>query len=308
MKAVRIHSFGDPEVMHLEELDTPKPKPGEVLVKVGAAGINPVDYKIRQGKYPKITAAQLPIILGRDICGTIEQTSPAGGGLHPGDEIYALLDWSLGGYAQYVALPASLCTVRPRNLSVVECGAVPLAAITAWQGLFDHGGLQTGQSILIHAGAGGVGHFAIQFAKHRGARVITTVSAENLQFVRSLGADLAIDYKKQRFEEIARDIDVVYDLVGGDTRARSWNVLRRGGILVSTLGQPDEREASQHGVRAAGYVAQPNQAQLAEIGRLLEGGKVHPTVTKTFALEEAARAHRYLETEHPRGKIAFSIS
>jgi NADPH:quinone reductase-like Zn-dependent oxidoreductase len=308
MKAVRIHSFGDPEVLHLEEVDTPKPQPGEVLVKVGAAGINPVDYKIRQGKYPKITAAQLPIILGRDVCGTIEQTAADGSGLRSGDEIYALLDWSLGGYAQYVALPASLCVARPRNLSVVECGAVPLAALTAWQGLFDHAGLETGQSVLIHAGAGGVGHFAVQFAKHRGARVMTTVSAENLQFVLGLGADVAIDYEKQRFEEIARDIDVVYDLVGGDTRERSWNVLRPGGILVSTLGQPDEREASKRRVRATGYMAQPDQAQLAEIGRLLEDGKVRPTVTKTFALEEASRAHRYLEKEHPRGKIAFSIN
>jgi NADPH:quinone reductase-like Zn-dependent oxidoreductase len=307
MKAVRIHSFGDPEVLHLEEVDTPKPQPGEVLVKVGAAGINPVDYKIRQGKYPKITAAQLPIILGRDVCGTIEQTAADGSGLRSGDEIYALLDWSLGGYAQYVALPASFCVVRPRNLSVVECGAVPLAALTAWQGLFVHAGLEAGQNVLIHAGAGGVGHFAVQFAKHRGARVMTTVSAQDLQFVRGLGADVAIDYKRQRFEDITRDIDVVYDLVGGDTRERSWSVLKPGGILVSTLGQPDEREASKHRVRATGYVAQPDQAQLAQIGRLLEGGKVRPTVTKTFALTDAPRAHRYLETEHPRGKIAFTI-
>lgn len=307
MKAVRIHTFGDPEVLHLEEVDTPKPKPGEVLVKVGAAGVNPVDYKIREGKYPRIVSAQLPIILGRDVCGTVEQAAD-GSALRPGDDIYALLDWTLGGYAQYVALPASLCVARPANLSVVECGAVPLAALTAWQGLFDHAGLETGQSVLIHAGAGGVGHFAIQFAKHRGARVLTTVSAENLQFIRGLGADVAIDYRNQRFEELTRDIDVVFDLVGGDTRARSWSVLRPGGILVSTLGQPDEGEASKHRVRATGYMARPNQAELAEIGRLLEGGKVRPTVTKTFGLEEAPRAHRYLETEHPRGKIAFSIA
>jgi NADPH:quinone reductase-like Zn-dependent oxidoreductase len=311
MKAIRVHAFGGPEVLQLDQTEAPQIKAGEVLVRIGAAGVNPVDCKIRQGGFPKITQAQLPVTLGRDICGVIEQSEARGEAqgkaYRPGDEVYALLDWTLGGYAQFVAIPASLCVPKPQRLSVIEAGAVPLAALTAWQGLFDYGALKEGQRVLIHAGAGGVGHFAIQFARERGARVFATASAQHLDFVRELGAEVAIDYHTQRFEDQLRELDLVYDLVGGETRARSFSVLKPGGALVSTVGQPDEREADKHQVHAKGYMAQPNRRQLEEISRLIDAGRVHPKVTRSFALEQAAEAHRFLEQEHPAGKVVLTV-
>ena len=303
MKAVRVHSFGGPEVLQLENLAQPTATEGEVLVRVEAAGVNPVDYKIREGHFPKITQKDLPIILGRDICGAIQGRESA-----RSNEVIALLDWSAGGYAEFVAVPKALCVPKPRNLSAVEAGSVPLAAMTAWQGLFEHGQLQRGQRVLIHAGSGGVGHFAVQFAATRGSTVISTASKDNLEFVKSLGAETVIDYASQRFEDIVSDVDMVLDLVGGDTRERSWKVLRPGGILVSSLGQPSEQEAGKYGVRAKGYMTQPNAAQLTEITQLIEEQRVRPVATKTFKLEEAAAAHSYLEKQHPRGKVVLEIT
>lgn len=299
MKAVRIHSFGGPEVLQMEDLAVPSPTSAECLVKVGAASVNPVDYKIRQGKFPKITQRDLPIILGRDVCGTVQG---AGGDERP---VMALLPWGAGGYTEFVALPKDLCVPQPRNLSSVEAAAVPLAAMTAWQGLFDHGHLEKGQRVLIHAGSGGVGHFAVQLAATRGATVISTASKDNVDFVQGLGADAVIDYTSQRFEDEVSDVDMVFDLVGGETRERSWKTLRRGGILVSTLGQPSEQEAAQHGVRAKGYMTEPNGAQLAQIARLIEEDRVRSVVTKTFKLAQAAAAQSCLEQEHPRGKVVL---
>jgi NADPH:quinone reductase-like Zn-dependent oxidoreductase len=307
MKAVRIHAFGAPDVLKLEETALPVLKPGELLVKLAGAGINPVDYKIRQGGYPKVTQAQLPITLGRDVAGVIESSGDQTGPYKVGEEVYALLDWVLGGYAQYAAVPAANCAYKPSSLTLRDSGAVPLAALTAWQGIFDHGSLHAGQRILIHGGAGGVGHFAVQLAKSSGAYVATTVSGPDTEFVRALGADMVIDRKAQRFENVAKDMDVVYDLIGGETRARSWAVLKKGGILVSTLGQPDKMHADSLGVRAQGYTAQPSAAQLTQMRELLDAGKVKVVITRTFALADAAQAHRYLEHEHPRGKIVFAV-
>jgi NADPH:quinone reductase-like Zn-dependent oxidoreductase len=213
MQAIQIDSFGDPSVLKLKEVETARPGPGQVLVRVHAAGVNPVDYKIRQGHYPRIQADQLPLILGRDVCGVVERSEHDE---HPvGEEVFALLDWRLGGYAEYAAVAAAACVPKPRSLSHREAGAVPLAALTAWQGLMDHGGLRAGQQVLIHAGAGGVGHFAVQFARVRGARVAVTAAGADLDFVRELGATLAIDYRAERFEDRVRDVDLVFDLVGG---------------------------------------------------------------------------------------------
>jgi NADPH:quinone reductase-like Zn-dependent oxidoreductase len=307
MKAIRIHQFGGPAILRTESVDRPTLKTSEVLVKIRGAGINPVDAKIRDGTFPKIKQDQLPIILGRDICGVIEDSGGEQSEWPSGTEVFALLEWSLGGYAEYVAVSSALLTCKPAKLDTVESASVPLASLTAWQGLFDHGGLKKGQTVLIHAGAGGVGHFAIQFAKVRGARVVTTASANNLDFVSQLGADIVIDYKKQKFEEVAKDIDVVFDLIGGETRERSWRVLKRGGILVSTLGQPDGKQADKYGVRAVGFMTEPNPSQLNEIRDLIDAGKVSPAVTKSFSLDNAADAHTYLEKQHPRGKVVFSI-
>jgi NADPH:quinone reductase-like Zn-dependent oxidoreductase len=195
----------------------------------------------------------------------------------------------------------------PRNLSFDAAGAVPLAGLTAWQGLFRHGGLKSGQSVLIHGGSGGVGHFAIQFAKAKGAHVITTVSADHVAFAQRLGAEQVIDYKKQRFEDAVKDVDVVFDLVGGETQDRSWGVLKKGGVLVSTLAQPSQTQAAAHQARGLRYTAQESGADLAEIAALIEAGQVRPAVARTFALREAAAAQRLLEQGHIEGKIVLAI-
>ncbi|HEX3836401.1 MAG TPA: NADP-dependent oxidoreductase [Steroidobacteraceae bacterium] len=307
MKAIRIHKFGGPEVLQLEKIDPPRPSPGEVLLKIQAAGVNPIDAKIREGQFPLIGQSQLPIILGRDVCGAIEAINGSAANLAAGDMIFALLDWHLGGYAQYALVAASLCSKRPPTLDVEHAAAVPLAALTAWQGIFTHGKLKAGQTVLIHGGSGGVGHFAIQLAKHFGAHVIATASKANITFVSSLGAHTVIDYQKSNFEEIGKEVDVVFDLVGGETQKRSWTVLKPGGILVSTLGKPDEKTANSLGVRCAGFMAEPNREQLDNIAALIATGKVVVTVSKIFELKQAGEAHRALGNDHPRGKLSLSV-
>ncbi len=307
MQAVRIKRFGGPEVLVVEDDPIPEPKEDEALVKVRAASVNPVDYKIRSGKYPAVKESDLPITLGRDIAGAVEKCGKAFG-LSPGNEIMAMLGSGRGGYAEYAIVKRSEAAAKPDRLNEADAAAVPLAALTAWQGLFDQGGLQKGQRVLIHGGAGGVGHFAIQFAKAKGAYVVTTAAREDLNFVRGLGADEAIDYKAQKFEDEVKDIDLVFDLIGGETQARSFRVLKPGGMLVSTLQKPDKETLSQHGVRGTNYKARPDREQLTEIGSLIASGKVHPVVSKRFPLEKAAEAQKELETSHIRGKVVLICS
>jgi NADPH:quinone reductase-like Zn-dependent oxidoreductase len=309
MKAIRIHGFGYPEVLELDEVPVPRPGENELLVRLHAASVNPIDYKIRRGAMPGITPDVLPLTLGRDGSGTIDGIGPGMNAFRLGDPVYALLGGvDRGTYAEYVVLKAGEPAPKPMRLSHIEAAAVPLAALTAWQGLFDHGQLQAGQTVLIHGGSGGVGHFAIQFAKVTGATVLTTVSGRNADFVRELGADRAIDYQSERFEEIAKDVDLVLDLVAGDTRDRSWPVLKRGGMLVSALGEPPQDKAMQAGVRGVGFRAQANGAQLVEIGRLIDAGKVRVVVSEVYPLADARQAQQRLETGHVRGKIALAIA
>jgi NADPH:quinone reductase-like Zn-dependent oxidoreductase len=307
MKAVCIHSFGGPEVLKLESVDVPQPKDDEVLIKVHAASVNPVDYKIRAGTYPPVKEQQLPKILGRDVSGTIERCGRAVRDLHEGDAVYALLDGSSGGYAEYVAIKADLCSPKPKQLDYPEAAAIPLAGLTAWQGLFDEGNLNAGQRVLIHGGAGGVGHLAIQFAKAKGATVCTTVSPQDVEFARSLGADEIVDYKSERFEDTLHDVDLVFDLVAGDTQERSWTVLKDGGTVVSTLARPSESKARQHHARAAHYVAHPDAAELREIGSLIDAGKVKPHISATYSLDHAAEAQQRVERDHPHGKVVLEV-
>jgi NADPH:quinone reductase-like Zn-dependent oxidoreductase len=308
MKAVRIHRFGGPEVMQIEELPVPQFGGDEILLRVRAASVNPVDFKTRQGHFPPIGREQLPVTLGRDVSGVVEGVGSRVRGIKRGDDIYAMLGPDRGAFAEYTLVKMGEGAPKPARLSHVEAATVPLAALTAWQGLLDHGLLAEGQRVLIHGGAGGVGHFAIQFAKIKGASVLTTVSERDLDFARELGADRAIDYRNERFEEIARDVDVVFDLVGGETQERSWSVLKPGGIMVSTLGQPSPENAAQRKVRAAGYMAQPNAAQLAEIGRLIDDDQVRPVIAETFPLTEAREAEERQEHGHVHGKIALSFA
>jgi NADPH:quinone reductase-like Zn-dependent oxidoreductase len=308
MKAIRIHAFGGEDALQLEELPLPAPGDGEMLVRIHAASVNPVDAKIRAGSYPAVKEDQLPYTLGRDLSGTIEKLGPGTKGFRRGDAVFAYIAIERGAYAEFAIVKPGEAAARPSSLDHVAAAALPLAGITAWQGLFDHGKLRTGQRVLIHGGAGGVGHLAVQFAKAHGAWVATTVSAKDVDFARELGADLVIDYKAERFENKVQDLDLVFDLIAGETQERSWKLLKKGGILVSTLQRPSEEKARQFGVQGTRYTAAPHGGQLAEIARLVDEGKVQPHVEKTFALAEAREAQHFLENEHVRGKLVLEVT
>lgn len=309
MTAVRLPRFGGPEVLSLDQVAIPQAVDDEVLVRVRAASVNPVDRKMRAGQFAKLEAGDLPVTLGRDLAGTIEACGTrAHNMLSHGDRVFAFIGFDRGAQAEYAVVKAVELVAMPADLDFTAAAAVPLAGMTAWQGLFDHGQLQAGHSVLIHGGAGGVGHLAVQFAKARGATVYATASADDLDFIRGLGADRAIDYKGERFEDVVPRVDMVFDLVGGDTRARSWGVLREGGLLVSTLDAPDQAEAERHKVRAVPrWLAEPNAAQLGEIADLIAAGKVSVTVAATFPLAEVAAAQERQERGHDRGKIVLTI-
>ena len=306
MHAVLIRTFGGPEVVELAEIAVPEPGPGEVLVKVEAASLNPVDWKIRSGKYPVVQEDKLPYVLGRDFSGTVAHSEDAA--LPVGTLVHGLQDMAHGSFAQYTVARADQLVRVPGTIDRIVAAAVPLAGLTAWQGLFDHGGLRAGQRVLIHAGAGGVGHLAVQFAKACGATVVTTVSTDHVAFARSLGADEVIDYRKDRFESRLSGIDLVYDLIGGETQERSWAVLRKGGTLVSTVQEPPQEKAQAIDVRAMRYTAASNAAQLAEIDALIQSGKVQPHVARTFAYGDAKEALRGLEDGHGAGKLVLDMA
>lgn len=308
MKALRIHEFGSENVLRLERIEQPEPAKGEVLVKIMAASVNPVDWKTRNGDYPPVTEEDLPLIPGRDIAGEVTALGSGVSGLSVGDRVFAILGARHGGYEEYVSLPATQLIAMPAGLSFDEAAAVPLAGMTAWQGLFQHGNLVAGQRVLIHGGGGGVGHFAIQFAKAKGAWVGTTVSGADVGLAKELGADEVIDYTTVRFEDLIDPVDVVLDLVGGETRERSFDVLKEGGVMVSTLGEPDKQEAKRRKVRVTGFMVSPNTKQLTEIADLIDRGEVKVVLHKVFPLEEAAAAQRALETEHVQGKIVLRVA
>jgi len=306
MKAVRVHEYGGPEVLRYEDAPRPTLEPDDVLVRVRAAGVNPVDSKKRTGyrEHP------LPFIPGWDLSGVVERVGDRVSEWAAGDEVFARPDIGRdGSYAEFIAVRASELAPKPASLSHTEAAAVPLAALTAWQALYDEAGLQAGQSVLIHAAAGGVGHYAVQLAKLRGAHVIGTASTGNHDFLRRLGADECVDYRQTRFEDVVRDVDVVFDTIGGETRERSWGVLRKGGIQVSIIFPPPERhEAEPHGVRAGYVFVQPNRRQLDEIRQLVDSGRIRPYVQAVVPLAEARRAHETVQAGHTRGKIVLEIA
>ena len=306
-RKVRIHRFGGPEVLQLDDVEPSMPDALQLLVDIKAASVNPVDFKIRAGKYPAVQEDRLPYTLGRDLSGIIEKCGAQATQFKVGDEVLGMVGIGGGGYAQKAVVDQSALTRKPAMLDHVHAAAIPLAGITAWQGLFRYGQLKAGQSVLIHGGTGGVGHFAIQFAKAKGARVLTTVSTENIEFAHGLGADVVIDYKTECFADRARDLDMVFDLIDGETRERSWKLLKRGGILVTTLTEPSQERAIQHGVRATRYTVEANGKDLAEIIELVASGKVKPHVQKQFTLEQAAEALSLVEHGGSVGKIVLAV-
>jgi NADPH:quinone reductase-like Zn-dependent oxidoreductase len=309
MKAIRIHNYGGPEVLKYEDAPRPKPQAGEVLIRVHAAGVNPIDWKVREGEMKDFWPHKFPLILGWDLSGVVEKLGRGVSRFKIGDEVYGLPDPTRGGaYADFIAARESEFSLKPKSLHHIRAGAVPLAALTAWQSLFDTGQLQPDQRVLIHAGSGGVGHFAVQLAKWKGAYVFATASTKNQDLLRKLGVDEPIDYTQQRFEDVARNIDIVLDTIGGDTQERSWSVLKKGGVLVSLVQPPSEEKAKELGVRAAIIGAQPNGAQLAEIAKIIDSGKLAPIIDRIVPLSEARRAHELSQSGHTRGKIALRVS
>jgi len=308
MKAVRLHEYGGPEVLKYEDAPRPEPAAGEVLVRLHAAGVNPVDWKIRAGHMKGFINYKLPMIPGWDLSGVVEATGTDVTAWKKGDEVYSRPDISRdGSYADYISVKAQELAHKPKSLDHVKAASIPLAALTAWQALFDAAGLQAGQRVLIHAAAGGVGTFAVQLARWKGAHVIGTASEKNHALLKELGADELIDYSQTRFEDVVRDVDVVLDTMAGETRDRSWKTLKKGGILVSILGQPSKEDAGKYGVRAAGVFVQPNQAELEQIGSLVDSGKVKPVIEAVLPLKDARRAHEMNQTLHTRGKIVLQV-
>lgn len=308
MKAVRFQTYGGPEVLILEDAPLPTAGAGEVLIRVYAAGVNPLDWKVRAGHVRKWLQHRLPLIPGWDVSGKIEAVGTDVTDFNIGDEVYGMLDFRRdGAYAEYVAARAGELAQKPISIDHVHAAAVPLTALTAWQSLFDVANLSAGQTVLIHAAAGGVGHFALQLAKWKGARVIGTASANKVSFLQELGVDEVIDYQTARFEDVVSNVDVVLDTIGGDTQRRSWKTLKKAGILVATLGISSPEVAEKYGVRGEGVMVHSDAGQLALIAKLIDAGELKPFISTTLPLGEAARAHELSQTGHVSGKIVLKV-
>ena len=309
MKAIRIHNYGGSEVLIHEDAPLPVAADDEVLIRVHAAGVNPVDWKVREGHLEDLLHHNLPLVPGWDVSGTIVEYGSKVMTFQNGDEVFAHTDLTRdGAYAEYIAVKAASITLKPESLDHVQAAAVPLAALTAWQALFDLAKLSAGQKVLIHAAAGGVGHYAVQFAKWVGAHVIGTASGKNIDFLKEIGVHEAIDYTTTVFDDVVNDVDVVFDTLSGDTRDRSWKVLKKDGILVTTLPPPPPEEITdQYGVRASFVFVQPNASELGEIAVLIDSGHVKPFIHKVLPLSEAWQAHDLSQTGHTRGKIVLKV-
>ena len=308
MKAIRIHGYGDVDTLSYEDAPLPEPGTTDVRVRVHAAAVNPVDWKIRAGYLAEVVPHQMPLTLGWDVSGVVDQVGADVTHLSVGDAVYSRPDIMRNGtYAEYVVVRASEVAAKPETLSHNEAAAVPLAGLTAWQALFDHALLKAGERVLIHAGAGGVGSFAIQFAKSAGAHVIATASAANEALVRDLGADEFVDYRSQRFEEVLAKVDVVLDTIGGDTQERSIQLLNSGGRLFSAVGAPDAEMLAAVGATGGGLMVQPSRENLDRIAQLIDAGTVRVLIDSVFPLSEARAAHTRSQTGRAKGKIVLEV-
>ncbi len=309
MKAVRIHEYGSAGVLKYEDAPKPDFAPNEVLVRVVAASINPVDWKVREGYLQQMIPYPLPLILGWDVAGVVEAVGAAVTRFKAGDAVYSRPDLKRNGtYAEYVAIREDEIAFKPKTVSFVEAAALPLAGITAWEALFTASQLKAGQTVLIHAASGGVGSLAVQLAKIQGAKVIATTSGKNRALVEALGADQVIDYQIQRFAEVVSNVDVVFDTVGGEVQEASWSVLKPGGVLVSIISPPSAEKAQSLGVKNAFVFIDPNAKILAEMAKLVDAGKLRPIVGSEFALRDIAKAHALSQTGHAVGKIVLYVA
>jgi NADPH:quinone reductase-like Zn-dependent oxidoreductase len=305
MKAIVVNEWGGPEVLKYQDAPKPEPKDDEILVRVIAAAVNPVDSYVRQGRFGKRDG---PMIIGSDIAGVVEKTGANAKKFKSGDAVYCYLSVTRGGaYAQYAIARESETALKPKNISFEQAAAVPLAGTTAWQALIDSGKIERGQTVLIHGGSGGVGSFAIPIAKARGANVIATASTEHQPILKQLGVDQAIDYKTTKFEDVVKDVDLVLNCVRADALGRSYGAVKKGGTIVSITDEPDQTECAKRGLTCSRMGAHPESQVLEELTKLIEAGKMKPIVSQTFPLAEASKAHQQIETRHTVGKVVLKI-
>jgi NADPH:quinone reductase-like Zn-dependent oxidoreductase len=332
MKALVIHRYGTNDVVSLEDVPDPALRPRDVLIETHAASVNPVDFKLRSGKLKAVRAFDFPIILGCDVSGVVKQVGPEVTKFKPGDAVFASLENDrLGAFAERVAADESVVAKKPASLDHEAAAAIPLVGLTSWQALAEHGKVGTGSKVLIHAGAGGIGTIAIQIAKRLGAHVATTTSTKNVELVKSLGADTVIDYIKQDFSRVISDYDVVFETLGGDVEIRSFDVLKKGGTMVSIAGLPDAtwakangmglvivlalrlmtwrrtRAAKRRGVHFVFFLKRSDGAQLAMLASLADQGKLNPIVDKVYRFEDAKDALAFVESGRARGKVVIKV-
>ena len=306
MKAVRIHSYGGPEVLAYEDAPRPTPAADEILLRVKASGVNPIDWKIREGATRGWLNHALPLILGSEAAGVVEEAGAEVTRFAAGDEVFAYPSLArCGTYADFVTVKETEAALKPKSLDFINSAALVVGALTSWQAL-EAGGLSAGQTVLIHAAAGGVGSLGAQLAKLRGARVIGTASARNAEFLKELGVDEVIDYRSTRFEDVVKEADMVFDLIGGETQARSFAVLKKGGALISAVQPPDAASAAEHGVRASMIAVQPDAGQLAQFAAWADEGKLKPIVATVLPLAEARQAQELSQAGRARGKIILT--
>jgi len=308
MKTVRIHEYGNADVLHIEEIPVPQIGADELLIKVHAAAVNPMDWKVREGYFKDMHMHSFPFTLGQDFSGTVEKVGSSVKGFKVGDDVYGRPSSDRdGSYAEYIEVKASEVALMPKTITYDEAATIPVAGTTAWETLINKAKIQKGQRVLILGASGGVGSMAVQIAKNRGCFVIGTTSNVNLDFVKNLGANEVIDYSSQDFSDRLRDIDVVLDTVGGIHQEKAFKVMRRGGILVSIASKPNQELANSFGVRCEYASVGPNAHILNELRSLIEMGQLHPVIDKVFRLEDAKQAQNYSQSGKARGKIVLEI-
>ena len=309
MRAVQIQQYGGTETLQLVNIDTPKINADDILVQIKATSINPVDWKIREGYLQEFIPYALPVTLGWDVAGVVTQVGESVSDFKIGDEVFSRPDISRNGsYAEFIAVKANEAVLKSSKLDFAQAASLPLAGITAWQCLVDVGQIQADQRVLIHAGAGGVGHLAIQIAKAKGATVIATASTANQALLTELGADQAVDYTKGPLSEQIKAVDLVIDTVGGAVQENSWGLLKKGGLLVSVTDAPSEEVAKQHGVRSAFVFIEPSSRILGELNALVETDELRPLIEHRFSLEQIVDAHKQSQSGRTRGKIVIEVS
>ncbi len=304
--AIRIHNYGGAEELKLEQVQHPDPQAGEVLIRVRAAGVNPLEWKITEGLMKDFGPIQFPYIPGRDIAGIVEEVGPGVTAFQKGQAVFG--QSAKGGYAEHVIASVNTLALKPETLSFEEAATIPVGATTAWQALFDHGNLQAGQTVLIQGAAGGVGVFAIQFAHRKGAHVIATTSKANVDFVRSLGAETVIDYTSTPVEQAVHDVDLVFDGVGAATLASSVQVLKRGGTLITIAGMPDKQKVKERDIHAEMFGAQVSSELLNTFVQLIKEGQLKVVLGATYPLSEVGQAHEHSKRGHGRGRIVLHVA